>query len=141
MNKAIKPEGMDFGFVLWAVWNVVFFTLMWRGRKTLPLRGRVPGLLELSSSSEECWLSAPCMYGGRIGGTPSNFHFPGNGVTGIGPESRLQAVLFWANISFEINRSACVAVPGVRVALVVCSHYRHLSILFPSVESENSLSI
>jgi hypothetical protein len=37
MNKPIKPEGMDFGFVLWAAWNVVFFTLMWRGRHTLPL--------------------------------------------------------------------------------------------------------
>jgi len=35
-----KPEGMDFGFVLWAVWNVVFFTLMWRGRNTLPLMWR-----------------------------------------------------------------------------------------------------
>jgi hypothetical protein len=39
MNKPEEksPEGMNFGFVLWAIWNVVFFTLMWRARHTLPL--------------------------------------------------------------------------------------------------------
>ena len=47
MNKpgGIEPEGMNFGFVVWAIWNVVFFTLMWRGRHTLPLGRRGPDLL------------------------------------------------------------------------------------------------
>jgi hypothetical protein len=35
--KENKPEGMDLGFILWAIWNLVFFTLVWRARHILPL--------------------------------------------------------------------------------------------------------